>query len=58
MNDWELLQNYARRGSEGAFRTLVERYLNLVHSVAMLQVQGAHIAEEVSQAVFILLARS
>src|SRR5256885_4983059 len=40
MNDWELLQNYARRGSDGAFRTLVERYLNLVHSVAMRQVQA------------------
>src|SRR2546429_7102902 len=57
MNDWELLQSYARRGSETAFRTLVERYLNLVHSVAARQVQDAQLVEEVSQAVFILLAR-
>src|SRR5436189_174041 len=57
MNDWELLQKYALHGSEAAFCTLVERYLNLVHSVAMRQVHDAHLAEEVSQAVFILLAR-
>jgi RNA polymerase sigma factor (sigma-70 family) len=57
MTDLELLQNYAGRGSEAAFRTLVERYLNLVHSVAMRHVQNPQLAEDVSQAVFILLAR-
>src|SRR5262249_2044278 len=57
MNDWELLQKYARHGSESAFQTLVERYLNLVHSIASRQVRDAQLAEEVSQAVFIVLAR-
>ena len=57
MNDWELLQNYVRDGSESAFHSLVERYLNLVHSVAMRQVQHSQLADEVAQSVFILLAR-
>jgi RNA polymerase sigma factor (sigma-70 family) len=57
MNDWELLQDYARHGSEAAFQTLVERYLNLVHSVASRHVRDTQLAEEVCQAVFILMAR-
>jgi hypothetical protein len=57
MEDHKLLQEYVGCGSETAFRTLVERHLNMVHSVAMRQVNDLHLAEEVSQAVFILLAR-
>jgi len=57
MEDWQLLQDYAVRGSESAFRTLVGRHLGLVHSAALRQVNDHALAEEVSQAVFILLAR-
>jgi len=57
MDDWHLLQQYTRRQSEAAFRMLVERYVNLVHSCALRQVHDAPLAEEVSQAVFLLLAR-
>ena len=57
MEDWQLLQEYAQRNSEPAFRNLVSRYVNLVHSAALRQVQDAQLAEEVTQAVFILLAR-
>src|SRR5947209_4926963 len=57
MDDWQLLQHYAEQGSETAFRTLVGRHLNLVHSTALRQVNNAQLAEEISQAVFILLAR-
>jgi RNA polymerase sigma factor (sigma-70 family) len=57
MNDWELLQDYAVRGSETAFRALVSKHLPLVYSAALRQVNDPHRAEEVSQAVFILLAR-
>jgi len=46
-----------KRGSESAFQTLVERHLGLVWSVAQRQVQDAALAEEIAQAVFVLLAR-
>lgn len=57
MDDWQLLQDYVARESDAAFRTLVNRYVNLVYSVALRQVRDAQLAEEVAQAVFILLAR-
>ena len=57
MNDWQLLQDYAKRGSEAAFRALVERHLGVIHAAAQRQVNDPQLAEEVTQAVFTLLAR-
>lgn len=57
MDDWQLLKAYAEGGSESAFRTILQRYLNLVYSTALRQVNNSQLAEEVCQAVFVLLGR-
>jgi RNA polymerase sigma factor (sigma-70 family) len=53
-----LLTEYARNGSERAFRELVSAYLSFVYSTALRLVAGdSHLAEDVAQTVFIDLAR-
>ena len=56
-DDMALVRQYARDNSEADFAALVERHINLVYSVAIRQVGNAHLAEEITQAVFVILAR-
>lgn len=56
-DDMALVREYAGSNSEVAFATLVSRHVNLVYSVALQQVHDQHLAEEITQAVFIILAR-
>lgn len=56
--DAVLLRRYAREHDEGAFRQLVERHIDLVHSLALRRLGGdAHAAADVTQQVFTALAR-
>src|SRR5258708_5949020 len=56
-NDMALLAEFAGSGCERAFAELVSRHVDLVYSAVFRQVQNASLAEEVTQAVFVLLAR-
>jgi DNA-directed RNA polymerase specialized sigma24 family protein len=56
-DDSELLRRYAENGSEEAFALLAARHVNVVYSVALHRVGNPHHAEEITQAVFIILAR-
>lgn len=53
----ELLKRYLANGAEDAFAALVERRLALVYGVALRHLQGTAPAQEVTQEVFITLAR-
>lgn len=55
--DLQLLTEFALRKAEAPFAELVQRYLNLVHSAALRLVADRHLAEDVSQSVFVALAQ-
>jgi RNA polymerase sigma factor (sigma-70 family) len=54
--DRELLNAYTQ-GDEAAFESLVRQYFGLIYNVALRQVRDPHLAQEVAQSTFIILAR-
>jgi RNA polymerase sigma factor (sigma-70 family) len=57
LDDNALLREFAKRGSEAAFAELVARHVNKVYSVALRHTRSPCQAEEITQAVFVILAR-
>ena len=56
-DDFELLRQYVERGSSEAFGVLVERHSGMLHGAALRIVRDESRAEEITQAVFVILAR-
>src|SRR5688572_16879623 len=56
-DDLSILQRYAHERDEKAFALLVRRYVDLVYSAAVRRVGDRHLAEDVTQAVFVILAQ-
>ena len=56
MTDNQLLEAWVAQRSDPAFSELVGRYVDLVHSAALRQVGDPPLADDVAQAVFLLLA--
>ena len=55
--DDRLLEQFARNSYEEAFAALVQRHIALVHSVALRHTANPQHAEDIAQAVFVILAR-
>ncbi|MDQ2799128.1 MAG: sigma-70 family RNA polymerase sigma factor, partial [Armatimonadota bacterium] len=56
-DDGQLLRQYVRQGSQAAFAALVARHLNFVYSVCQREAGDAALAEDVTQVVFLILAK-
>jgi len=55
--DQQLLRDYSESRSEAAFAELVRRHVDQVFSAALRMVRDSHLAEDVTQGVFVALAR-
>ncbi len=56
-DDWDILQTYAREHSQQAFAALGAKYAGMVFNTALRRTGNRDLAEDVTQAVFIVLAR-
>ena len=55
--DSQLLREHVTGGSDAAFAAIFSRHSGMVHGVALRMVRDRQLAEEITQAVFIILAR-
>ena len=56
-SDMDLLRQYADGNSDAAFAALVSRHVDLVYSAALRKTCNLQAAEDITQAVFIILAQ-
>jgi RNA polymerase sigma factor (sigma-70 family) len=57
LDDSELLSSYAHDRNPAALRQIVERHINFVYSAALRQTGDPHVAQDITQAVFVLFAQ-
>src|SRR5512138_3583556 len=57
LTDDQLLLDHASGRAPNAFAELVRRHIDLVYAAARRQVRDAHLAEDVTQGVFVILSR-
>ncbi len=58
LTDQQLLRDYAEHRAQAAFAELVRRHVDLVYSAAVRMVRDAHLAEDLTQDVFVALAEN
>ena len=56
MNDQRLLRDFIERGSQAAFSELSKRYMRLVYSTCYRELGSSDLAQDATQAVFLLMA--
>jgi RNA polymerase sigma factor (sigma-70 family) len=57
MDDHDLLSQFVQQQSHDAFATLVRRHIDLVYAACLRQTRNAHLAEDATQAVFLILSQ-
>lgn len=57
VSDAQLLADFVRAKDQRAFATLVQRHINMVYSAALRRTRDSHLADDITQAVFVILAR-
>jgi RNA polymerase sigma factor (sigma-70 family) len=57
VDDDALLSEFVKNGDEGAFKTLAARHARWLYAAAFRQLRDRHLAEDATQAVFVLLWR-
>src|SRR5215470_343096 len=57
-SDRDLIREYVRSGAEASFGELVHRHIDLVYVTAFRVLRNAELAEDVSQRVFVAVARN
>ena len=57
MEDFELLNQYARHGDQQAFASLLRRHVDMVYAICLRRLRDPGAADDATQAVFVALAR-